>query len=57
MPVPPRNVRVAVAGVLTIYDPLIESNRRRMALWEESPQLLYRDQAELCKKTSGSCRF
>ena len=43
VPVPPRNVQDAVARVLTTYDSLVENNRRRMALLEESARLLYRE--------------
>lgn len=33
----------AIAGILTTYDDLIETNRRRIALLEESARLLYRE--------------
>lgn len=45
MPVryPGMKVQERIAGVLTAYDDLIENNRRRMALLEESARLLYRE--------------
>jgi type I restriction enzyme S subunit len=41
--VPPRAVQDRIAGVLSTYDELIENNRRRMALLEESARLLYQE--------------
>jgi len=43
IPKPPLPVQVDIANVLTAYDDLIENNRRRMALLEESARLLYRE--------------
>ena len=40
---PPRVVQVEIAKALGAYDDLIENNRRRMALLEESARLLYRE--------------
>lgn len=41
--VPARPVQAAIADILSAYDDLIENNRRRMALLEESARLLYRE--------------
>ncbi len=41
--VPEPEVQRSVANVLSAYDDLIENNRRRMALLEESARLLYRE--------------
>jgi len=43
VPVPPLTTQRAVADVLSAYDDLIENNRRRMALLEESARLLYQE--------------
>ena len=45
MPVqyPGRNEQLRIADTLTAYDDLVENNRRRMALLEESARLLYRE--------------
>jgi type I restriction enzyme S subunit len=43
VPVPPRAMQDAVVAVLSTYDELIESNRRRMALLEEATRLLYQE--------------
>jgi type I restriction enzyme S subunit len=40
---PPIDVQKAVVDLLAPYDDLIENNRRRMALLEESARLLYRE--------------
>ena len=40
---PSTDVQTAIAGALSTYDDLIENNRRRMALPEESARLLYRE--------------
>jgi type I restriction enzyme S subunit len=40
---PSINVQTAIAEALSTYDDLIENNRRRMALLEESARLLYRE--------------
>lgn len=40
---PPIDVQKAVVDLLAPYDNLIENNRRRMALLEESARLLYRE--------------
>ncbi|MEZ6154056.1 MAG: restriction endonuclease subunit S [Pirellulaceae bacterium] len=40
---PPYDVQCAVTQVLSAYDDLIENNRRRMALLEESARLLYQE--------------
>ena len=41
--VPDRDTQERIASTLTAYDDLIENNRRRMALLEESARLLYRE--------------
>lgn len=43
IPLPPYDVQRAVTNILSAYDNLIENNRRRMALLEESAQLLYQE--------------
>jgi type I restriction enzyme S subunit len=40
---PPLSVQNRIADILSSYDDLIENNRRRMALLEESARLLYRE--------------
>jgi type I restriction enzyme S subunit len=40
---PKRAVQERIANTLTAYDDLMENNRRRMALLEESARLLYRE--------------
>ena len=40
---PERESQEAIASILSAYDDLIENNRRRMALLEESARLLYRE--------------
>ena len=40
---PPLDLQKRVADILATYDDLIENNRRRMALLEESARLLYRE--------------
>ncbi len=40
---PSTDVQTAIAKTLSAYDELIENNRRRMALLEESARLLYRE--------------
>ena len=41
--IPPIQTQQAIARIITAYDDLIENNRRRMALLEESARLLYRE--------------
>jgi type I restriction enzyme S subunit len=41
--IPPPDIQERVVGILSAYDDLIENNRRRMALLEESARLLYRE--------------
>lgn len=41
--IPSLSVQREVASILSAYDDLIENNRRRMALLEESARLLYRE--------------
>jgi len=43
MTVPPPDTQERVVDVLSAYDDLIENNRRRIALLEESARLLYRE--------------
>ncbi len=40
---PPKHEQTRIADTLSTYDDLIENNRRRMALLEESARLLYRE--------------
>jgi type I restriction enzyme S subunit len=40
---PPLKVQAEIADILAAYDDLIDNNRRRMALLEESARLLYRE--------------
>jgi len=40
---PPLEVQIRIVSVLSAYDNLIENNRRRMALLEESARLLYQE--------------
>ena len=40
---PPKAIQDEIASILSAYDDLIENNRRRMALLEESARLLYRE--------------
>ena len=40
---PSPDAQTAIADILSTYDDLIENNRRRMALLEESARLLYRE--------------
>lgn len=40
---PSRHVQERIADILSAYDDLIESNRRRIALLEEAARLLYRE--------------
>lgn len=43
VPFPPHTVQKRIASILSAYDDLIENNRRRMVLLEESARLLYRE--------------
>lgn len=43
VPQPPLQVQEEIAATLSTYDDLIENNRRRMELLEESARLLYRE--------------
>ncbi len=43
VPVPPKKEQTRIASILSAYDDLIENNRRRMVLLEESARLLYRE--------------
>ncbi|TXH64642.1 MAG: hypothetical protein E6Q81_03375 [Thermomonas sp.] len=43
IPVPPIKVQLRLASCLSAYDDLIENNRRRIKLLEESARLLYRE--------------
>ncbi len=43
VPVPPRPVQNEIASILSAYDDLIENNRRRIALLEQTARLLYRE--------------
>lgn len=43
VPLPPIEVQEQIAATISAYDDLIENNRRRMVLLEESARLLYRE--------------
>jgi type I restriction enzyme S subunit len=43
IPLPPLYIQDEIVKILSAYDDLIENNRRRMALLEESARLLYRE--------------
>lgn len=43
IPLPPLHIQRLIVSTLAGYDDLIENNRRRMALLEESARLLYRE--------------
>ena len=43
IPFPPNPVQQKIAGVLSVYNDLMENNRRRIALLEAAAQLLYRE--------------
>ena len=43
IPCPPVDVQRHIGAILAAYDDLIENNRRRMALLEDSARLLYRE--------------
>lgn len=43
IPVPPLEVQRKLGDILSAYDDLIETNRRRIALLEEAARLLYRE--------------
>ncbi|MGB9129423.1 MAG: restriction endonuclease subunit S [Thiobacillus sp.] len=43
VPLPPLDVQREITATLSAYDDLIENNRRRMALLDESVRLLYRE--------------
>lgn len=43
IPCPPLETQRAIGGMLAAYDDLIETNRHRIALLEESARLLYRE--------------
>ena len=43
IPYPPPNVQDRIASILSTYDDLIENNRRRIQLLEQSAQLLYKE--------------
>ncbi|HRV71331.1 MAG TPA: restriction endonuclease subunit S [Thermovirgaceae bacterium] len=43
VPVPPHSAQDSITAVLSAYDDLIENNRRRIQLLEESARLLYKE--------------
>ena len=43
IPVPPLTIQELIANILSTYDDLIENNRRRIQLLEESARLLYKE--------------
>jgi len=43
VPVPPHSIQDQIASVLSTYDDLIENNRRRIQLLEQSARLLYKE--------------
>lgn len=42
IPLPPLTIQRRIAGILSAYDDLIENNRRRIAILEETARLTYR---------------
>lgn len=52
---PPLQIQHKIASILSAYDDLIENNRRRMALLEESARLLYREWF-VCLRFPGHAR-
>lgn len=42
IPLPPLSIQRRIAGILSAYDDLIENNRRRIAILEETARLAYR---------------
>jgi len=52
IPTPPLATQKAIGGLLAAYDDLIETNRRRIALLEESAKLLYRECIAGCEMTT-----
>ena len=40
---PPRNIQTRIASILSSYDDLIENNRRRIQLLEQSARMLYKE--------------
>jgi type I restriction enzyme S subunit len=48
IPYPPLNVQRTIGKTLAAYDDLVETNRRRIALLEESARLLYQDLVSNC---------
>jgi len=43
VPIPPREIQAGIASILSAYGDLIENNRRRIQLLEESARLLYKE--------------
>jgi type I restriction enzyme S subunit len=43
VPVPPRSTQDQIASILSAYDDLIENNRRRIQLLEQTARLLYKE--------------
>jgi type I restriction enzyme S subunit len=43
IPCPPLEIQKAIGGILSAYDDLIENNRRRMELLEQSARLLFKE--------------
>lgn len=43
VPYPDKDIQKSIANILSTYDDLIENNRRRIALLEQSARLLYRE--------------
>lgn len=43
LPIPARSTQVKIAEILSAYDDLIENNRRRIQLLEQSARLLYKE--------------
>ena len=41
--IPPHNIQLAIASILSAYDDLIENNRRRMALLEDAARQVYQE--------------
>ncbi len=43
LPIPPKSAQTHIASILSVYDDLIENNRRRIQLLEQAARLLYKE--------------
>ncbi len=43
LPIPERHIQIRIASILSAYDDLIENNRRRIQLLEQSARMLYKE--------------